>query len=83
MFLGQKVPKVLYEISNHNAVFGVELSSLIKPGEIPDIVSQSVKYIDQKALDVVGIFRLSGSSIRIDEYKQAFDKGNLLANRSV
>lgn len=27
------------------------------------------------ALDVVGIFRLSGSSVRIDEYQQAFDKG--------
>ena len=34
-----------------------------------------IKYIDQKALDTVGIFRLSGAATQIDKYKKEFDAG--------
>ena len=65
----------------------------MKPGNlIPDIVDKCIKEIDSKCkkfpkifflrkspldLEVVGIFRLSGSQLAIDQYKKAFDSGFL------
>lgn len=43
--------------------------------ELPKIVPKCIEYIEERALDVEGIFRLSGSAVLIQEYKQKFDTG--------
>merc|ERR1712137_347440 len=43
--------------------------------ELPKIVPLCIEYIEERALDVEGIFRLSGSAVLIQEYKQKFDAG--------
>mmetsp|Transcript_11826 Transcript_11826/g.20239 ORF Transcript_11826/g.20239 Transcript_11826/m.20239 type:complete len:788 (+) Transcript_11826:52-2415(+) len=43
--------------------------------ELPEIVPKCIEYIEERALDVEGIFRLSGSAVLIQEYKQKFDNG--------
>lgn len=59
------------------AVFGVDLSKSVPFGaEIPNIVEQAIKYIDEKALDTVGIYRLSGAAPTILNWKKAFDRGD-------
>lgn len=56
--------------------FGRELSQIVPEGkQLPNLVEQCTRYIDQKALDHVGIFRLSGSAVKIEEYKNSFDRG--------
>eukprot|EP01119_Soliformovum_irregulare_P021109 TRINITY_DN6971_c0_g2_i1.p1 TRINITY_DN6971_c0_g2~~TRINITY_DN6971_c0_g2_i1.p1 ORF type:complete len:753 (+),score=275.78 TRINITY_DN6971_c0_g2_i1:22-2259(+) len=58
------------------AVFGVDIEKATPPGkDMPEIVQLCIKYISENALDVVGIFRLSGSALQIEEYKQSFDRG--------
>jgi hypothetical protein len=42
---------------------------------IPYIVEHCIKYIDDKALEVEGIFRLSGSATTIDKYREQFNQG--------
>jgi len=43
--------------------------------ELPKIVPKCIEYIEERALNVEGIFRLSGSAVLIQEYKQKFDQG--------
>mmetsp|Transcript_328 Transcript_328/g.453 ORF Transcript_328/g.453 Transcript_328/m.453 type:complete len:805 (+) Transcript_328:1-2415(+) len=70
-------------LSGQGLVFGVPIEVALKANgtsnkdgeDIPNIVKQCIAYIQQKALDVVGIFRLSGSATTIEEYRKAFDAG--------
>jgi len=52
----------------------IEKSSTIK-ANVPDIVSKCVNFLFAKGLMEEGIFRLSGSSQKIKELKDAFDRG--------
>ncbi|KAF2072481.1 hypothetical protein CYY_006213 [Polysphondylium violaceum] len=57
-------------------VFGQPLDRAVLPGmDIPLIVSQTIEYIEKKAMDTVGIFRLSGSVLTIEQWKAKYDKG--------
>jgi hypothetical protein len=58
-------------------VFGAPLESAVKASgkNIPDVVDQCIRYIEARALEVVGIFRLSGSAAQIEAYKNSFDSG--------
>jgi len=57
-------------------IFGAPLKAGCKEGQnIPDIVEQAIKYIDERALEVEGIFRLSGSQILIEQYRDKFNQG--------
>lgn len=58
------------------AVFAVDLIKSVPYGaELPSIIEQAIKYIDAKALDTVGIYRLSGAAPTIANWKKLFDKG--------
>ncbi|GAM21390.1 hypothetical protein SAMD00019534_045650 [Acytostelium subglobosum LB1] len=58
-------------------IFGVPLERTIPPGaEVPMIVTQAIDYIEKRAMDVVGIFRLSGSVNTIENWKKMYDKGD-------
>eukprot|EP01133_Synstelium_polycarpum_P016008 gene16008-19046_t len=58
------------------ALFGVPVERSIHPGsEVPLIITQTIDYIEKKAMDVVGIFRLSGSVLTIENWKKTYDKG--------
>mmetsp|Transcript_9835 Transcript_9835/g.39882 ORF Transcript_9835/g.39882 Transcript_9835/m.39882 type:complete len:785 (+) Transcript_9835:158-2512(+) len=43
--------------------------------ELPVVVEKCMEYIEERALAVEGIFRLSGSAVLIKEYKDRFDSG--------
>ncbi len=53
----------------------MDLSQLPPGREIPEIVESCIKYLEERGLKQVGVFRLSGSAVAIEAYKQAFDKG--------
>jgi hypothetical protein len=42
---------------------------------IPPIITKTIAYLDQNALEVEGIFRLSGSANKIESIKDEFDLG--------
>lgn len=58
-------------------VFGASLAQLCgnEPSKIPYLVSHCIQYLDSKALDTEGIFRLSGSQVQIDRYRDQFNSG--------
>ncbi|KAM9970815.1 hypothetical protein ACTFIR_002679 [Dictyostelium discoideum] len=57
-------------------VFGVPIEkTVIGNNEIPAVVLQTIDYIEKKAMDIVGIFRLSGSVLTIEQWKAKYDKG--------
>eukprot|EP01132_Coremiostelium_polycephalum_P001272 gene1272-1602_t len=57
-------------------VFGTPIERVVLPGQdIPPIISQTIEYIEKKAMDTVGIFRLSGSVVTIESWKNKYDKG--------
>eukprot|EP00002_Diphylleia_rotans_P033332 TRINITY_DN7073_c0_g1_i1.p1 TRINITY_DN7073_c0_g1~~TRINITY_DN7073_c0_g1_i1.p1 ORF type:complete len:373 (+),score=81.03 TRINITY_DN7073_c0_g1_i1:294-1412(+) len=60
-------------------MFGVPIQQAIlysgPRATLPSVVSKSIEWIELNALDIEGIFRLSGSSSEIDAYKEAFDRG--------
>ncbi|KAJ3414922.1 hypothetical protein HDV05_005871 [Chytridiales sp. JEL 0842] len=63
-------------------VFGVPLSTALERSriegleeDIPAIVYRCIEYIEDRALDEVGIYRLSGSSTAVASLKNAFNVG--------
>eukprot|EP01118_Nematostelium_gracile_P011961 TRINITY_DN4314_c0_g2_i1.p1 TRINITY_DN4314_c0_g2~~TRINITY_DN4314_c0_g2_i1.p1 ORF type:complete len:766 (-),score=242.13 TRINITY_DN4314_c0_g2_i1:1027-3177(-) len=57
-------------------IFGAPIHKVCPPGTfVPEVIDQCAKYIQEKALDTVGIFRLSGSAVSINEYKKAINRG--------
>jgi len=61
---------------NSTIIFGATLKEALKPGQlIPDIVTRCIEYVDDKALTVEGIFRLSGAQTKIDSYVEQFNSG--------
>lgn len=68
-----------------NRVFGVPLEELYQKGTdkltkdrdylIPTVVFKLIEYIRLNAMDIEGIFRVSGNASKISAIKQAFDKG--------
>jgi hypothetical protein len=61
-------------------IFGVALEEVIKRPEnngleIPLVMDKAIRYLLEKALDVEGIFRLSGGNSQIKELKKSFDNG--------
>ncbi|EGG16863.1 pleckstrin domain-containing protein [Cavenderia fasciculata] len=57
-------------------VFGAPVEKSIAPGsDVPLIITQTIDYIEKKAMDVVGIFRLSGSVLTIEQWKKQYDRG--------
>lgn len=60
-----------------NKVFGVSMVEVLARGttDIVPLVQKSIEYIEKNALDVEGIFRLSGSATEIQQLKKAFDDG--------
>jgi hypothetical protein len=72
--------KVLrYKCSNcsDKRVFEVPISKVMKQtkGQIPNLIVKTVKYIEEKAMDVEGIFRKSGSMIQVQKYRDLYDLG--------
>ncbi|KAN0038026.1 hypothetical protein ACTA71_000198 [Dictyostelium dimigraforme] len=57
-------------------IFGVPIEKTVSGNnEIPSVVLQTIDYIEKKAMDTVGIFRLSGSVLTIEQWKAKYDKG--------
>lgn len=59
-----------------NTYFGAPLEKALTDGrQVPYIVEHCIKYIEEKAMEVEGIFRLSGSQVQIDRYRDEFNSG--------
>eukprot|EP01027_Heterolobosea_sp_BB2_P016239 GEZU01023132.1.p1 GENE.GEZU01023132.1~~GEZU01023132.1.p1 ORF type:complete len:597 (-),score=205.12 GEZU01023132.1:12-1802(-) len=63
------------------SIFGVALEELMsRPSQsgqdVPYIVSKTVAWLEENALDVEGIFRIPGSVNHINKYKELFDNGD-------
>ncbi|KAF1804244.1 Rho GTPase activation protein [Mucor lusitanicus] len=63
---------------NNNRVFGVSLEQQAEMSEdmVPDILKQCATVVEQYALSSVGIYRLSGTSSRIQKIKFKFESGD-------
>ncbi|KAL9548226.1 hypothetical protein MBANPS3_005788 [Mucor bainieri] len=57
---------------SHDVVFGGALS-LEQDGQIPQVVRLCIEQVEQRGLDVVGIYRLSGQTTSIQKYKALFN----------
>jgi hypothetical protein len=67
-----------------NRVFGQPLAIQLsarryKPYRIPPIVAQTIAFLDQYGLDMEGLFRLSGNSHEVSEYKEKYDCGDMVS----
>lgn len=59
-----------------NTYFGAPLQAALTEGrKIPYVVEHCIQYIEAKAMDLEGIFRLSGSQVQIDKYRDEFNSG--------
>lgn len=69
-------PQSLGGQQSQNSYFGAPLENALVDGRsIPYIVEHCIEYIDRCALNVEGIFRLSGSQVQIDKYREQFNSG--------
>lgn len=62
-------------------VFGTPLSDCFRKHKnhvriLPPILTKTIGYLDQRGLEVEGIFRLAGSASLIEQYRDAFDLGS-------
>eukprot|EP00027_Filamoeba_sp_ATCC50430_P018157 CAMPEP_0168569028 /NCGR_PEP_ID=MMETSP0413-20121227/15907_1 /TAXON_ID=136452 /ORGANISM="Filamoeba nolandi, Strain NC-AS-23-1" /LENGTH=622 /DNA_ID=CAMNT_0008601433 /DNA_START=86 /DNA_END=1954 /DNA_ORIENTATION=+ len=58
-------------------VFGAPLEELCKKDEkpVPIVVQSAIDYLNAKALQVEGIFRISGPKTEVDSIKRAYEEG--------
>eukprot|EP01130_Rhizamoeba_saxonica_P008084 TRINITY_DN3268_c0_g1_i1.p1 TRINITY_DN3268_c0_g1~~TRINITY_DN3268_c0_g1_i1.p1 ORF type:complete len:749 (-),score=176.43 TRINITY_DN3268_c0_g1_i1:23-2269(-) len=64
------------EVKKNTVIYGQPIESAMKDGlPLPYIIHHCIEVIDNTALKEVGIFRLSGSAVTINEYKRQFDEG--------
>ncbi|RCH91060.1 hypothetical protein CU098_001832 [Rhizopus stolonifer] len=63
---------------SNNQVFGVPLEQQAEMSEdmVPDILKQCATVVEQYALSSVGIYRLSGTSSKIQKLKYKFESGD-------
>eukprot|EP01102_Stenamoeba_stenopodia_P016487 TRINITY_DN5768_c0_g1_i1.p1 TRINITY_DN5768_c0_g1~~TRINITY_DN5768_c0_g1_i1.p1 ORF type:complete len:769 (+),score=198.69 TRINITY_DN5768_c0_g1_i1:59-2365(+) len=79
--LGAAGPQQTKRTLKKGAYFGVPLADTVANtdgSEIPDILEQGFRFIEQRDLKTEGIFRLSGSANVINEYKRKFDAGEIV-----
>ncbi|KAM9244784.1 GEM-interacting protein isoform 2-T2 [Dugong dugon] len=65
-------------------LFGVDFLQLPRdfPEEVPFVVTKCTAEIEHRALDVQGIYRVSGSRVRVERLCQAFENGRTLVELS-
>ncbi|XP_011846728.1 PREDICTED: GEM-interacting protein [Mandrillus leucophaeus] len=65
-------------------LFGVDFLQLPRdfPEEVPFVVMKCTAEIEHRALDVQGIYRVSGSRVRVERLCQAFENGRALVELS-
>ncbi|XP_006199215.1 GEM-interacting protein isoform X1 [Vicugna pacos] len=65
-------------------LFGVNFLQLPRnfPEEVPFVISRCTAEIEQRALGVQGIYRVSGSRVRVERLCQAFENGRELVDLS-
>jgi hypothetical protein len=63
--------------TNPNPVFGIDLNTLMTRDqqEVPWILRKCAEAVEMYGLNVVGIYRLSGTNSQIQKVKAAFDRG--------
>mmetsp|Transcript_30068 Transcript_30068/g.75697 ORF Transcript_30068/g.75697 Transcript_30068/m.75697 type:complete len:758 (-) Transcript_30068:31-2304(-) len=74
--LGEKAPNSARR--RKGPIFGKPLSEAVSVhdgSEVPAVIDVCINYIERRALQAEGIFRLSGSALNITEYKAKFDRG--------
>nr|XP_014338685.1 PREDICTED: GEM-interacting protein isoform X4 [Bos mutus] len=66
------------------ALFGVSFLQLPRdfPEEVPFVITRCTAEIEQRALHVQGIYRVSGSRVRVERLCQAFENGRALVDLS-
>ncbi|KAB0357025.1 hypothetical protein FD754_001181 [Muntiacus muntjak] len=65
-------------------LFGVNFLQLPRdfPEEVPFVITRCTAEIEQRALNVQGIYRVSGSRVRVERLCQAFENGRALVDLS-
>ncbi|XP_032723678.1 GEM-interacting protein isoform X2 [Lontra canadensis] len=65
-------------------LFGVDFLQLPRdfPEEVPFVITKCTAEIEQRALGVQGIYRVSGSRVRVERLCQAFENGRALVDMS-
>ncbi|XP_029772624.1 GEM-interacting protein isoform X4 [Suricata suricatta] len=65
-------------------LFGVDFLQLPRdfPEEVPFVITRCTAEIEQRALGVQGIYRISGSRVRVERLCQAFENGRSLVDLS-
>ncbi|XP_042527107.1 GEM-interacting protein isoform X1 [Dipodomys spectabilis] len=71
-------------LPGRTALFGVDFVQLPRdfPEEVPFVISKCTAEIEHRALSVQGIYRVSGSRVRVERLCQAFENGRALVELS-
>jgi len=56
-------------------VFGVPLDQVKKINNVPNVLEETIQYLEQKGLDEEGILRLAGGANEIKQLKSVYDSG--------
>lgn len=57
--------------------FGVRIEELTTPDTVPVIMRKCTAFVEEKALDVEGIYRESGLQSHLEVFKEVFNKGEI------
>jgi len=68
-------PKKVQPMFGHKLEDVVQRQTDSEGHDVPVVVTKAVAYLRAKALQIEGIFRISGSSAQIKELKRSFDSG--------
>ena len=75
----KKAPPAKDDGKNKPAPIGSVFGHKLDPkGNVPLIVTDIVSYLEKTALNVEGIFRISGQVGKLQEIKQTYDAGSVL-----
>ncbi|KAL3836943.1 hypothetical protein ACJMK2_022345 [Sinanodonta woodiana] len=74
----EKVPNdCMPDIKHLKSLFGADLTTVVKAHQtpVPVVVEKCVKEIEQRGLNVEGLYRVAGLHDDVEEIRMAFDKG--------
>eukprot|EP01125_Pyxidicula_operculata_P012408 TRINITY_DN4073_c0_g2_i1.p1 TRINITY_DN4073_c0_g2~~TRINITY_DN4073_c0_g2_i1.p1 ORF type:complete len:835 (+),score=171.58 TRINITY_DN4073_c0_g2_i1:51-2555(+) len=78
-------PTAIKPRSKSNCIFGVALEKLLEREKrnsskiiIPQLIYESVAYLDSTGLQQLGLFRVSGEKKKVTELKDHFDNGSVI-----
>ena len=61
------------------ALFGADLTAVCPPGEVPLLVENCIQAIEEKGMEVEGVYRVPARQTEVTLLKKAFEEGEYLS----